>query len=120
MHVLLADGQTRIRAAIHFVLDQQPQISSISLADNTAVLIEQFYRLHPQIILVGWELWRAAMSELLQAFQAASYSPKLIVFSSRAEVRQAALNSGADAFVCAYDPPEKLLQLLQNALISRP
>lgn len=120
MHVLLADQSTRMRAAIHFVLDQQPQISSISLADNTATLIEQLERLHPHLILIAWELWRVAMSELLLAFQTASSSPKLIVFSSRSEVRQAALNSGADAFLCAYDPPEKLLELLQTALIPQP
>lgn len=117
MRVLLADTQAHVRAAIHFVLDQQPRIDSISIADNAAMLIQQWQTLRPHLILVGWELWRAAMSELLLAFQNAAYSPTLIVFSSRSEVRQAALNSGADAFFCAYDPPEKLLQLLQTIRI---
>jgi len=114
MRVLLIDNQTHVRTAIQFLLDQQPGISVIGTADTSDVLLEQAHMLRPDIVLISWELWRKPAAELRTVLRALDVRPKVIVFSSRPEAEQPALKSGADAFVCAYDPPDTLLNVLQT------
>jgi DNA-binding NarL/FixJ family response regulator len=114
MRVLLIDNQTHVRAAIQFLLDQQPGVCIVGTADSSDVLLEQAHMLRPDIILISWELWRKPAAELRTALRALDVRPKVIVFSSRPEAEQAALKSGADAFVCAYDPPDTFLNVLQT------
>jgi DNA-binding NarL/FixJ family response regulator len=114
MRVLLIDNQPHVRAAIQFLLDQQPGIHIVGTANTSDTLPEQAHTLQPDIVLISWELWRKSASDLLMALRALDISPKVIVFSSRAEVEQAALKSGADAFLCAYDPAERILNVLRT------
>ena len=114
MRVLLIDNQAHVRSAIQFLLDQQPGISVIGTADSSDVLLEQAHLLRPDIVLISWELWRKPAAEFRTALRALDVRPKVIVFSSRPEAEQMALKSGADAFVCAYDPPETFLNVLQT------
>lgn len=120
MRVLLADNQPHVRVAIHFLLDQQPNVHLIGAADTCDLLLEQSRTLRPDLILVNWELWRLCCAELCASLRARPQAPKLIVFSSRFEVRQAALNSGADTFFCVYDPPETFIHLVQKAMVHQP
>jgi len=114
MRVLLIDNQAHVRAAMQFLLDQQPGVCIVGTADTSDVLLEQTHRLQPDIVLISWELWRKPAAQLRTALRALDVRPKVIVFSSRPEAEQAALKSGADAFVCAYDPPDTFLNVLQT------
>ena len=114
MRVLLIDNQTHVRAAMQYLLDQQPGVSVIGTADTSDVLLEQARLLRPDILLISWELWRKPAAELWTALRTLDLRPKVIVFSSRPEAEQVALKSGADAFVCAYDPPDTFLNVLQT------
>ncbi len=114
MRVLLIDNQPHVRAAMQFLLDQQPGISIVGTASTSDALPEQARTLRPDIVLISWELWRKPATDLLTALRALDFSPKVIVFSSRPEAQQAALKSGADAFLCAYDPPETFLNVLRT------
>jgi len=114
MRVLLIDNQTHVRAAMQYLLDQQPGVCIVGTADSSDVLLEQAHRLQPDIVLISWELWRKPAPDLLRALQALEARPKVVVFSSRVEAEPAALKSGADAFLCAYDPPETFLNVLRT------
>ena len=114
MRVLLIDNQPHVRAAIQFLLDQQPGISVVGTAITSDALLEQADRLRPDIILISWDLWHKPATELLTALRALDFSPKVVVFSSHAEAEPEALQSDADAFFCAYDPPETFLSILRT------
>ena len=114
MRVLLIDNQPHIRTAIQFLLDQQPGIRVVGTADKSDVLPEQTNTLWPDIVLISWELWRKSAADMLTALHARDVSPRVVVFSSRVEDEQAALRSGADAFLCVYDPPERFLNVLRT------
>jgi DNA-binding NarL/FixJ family response regulator len=114
MRVLLIDNQAHVRAAIQFLLDQQPGIRVVGTANTCDALPQQARTLRPDIVLISWELWRKPAAELLSALRALDISPRVVVFSSRVEVEQAALKSGVDAFLCAYDPPERFLNVLRT------
>ena len=114
MRVLLIDNQVHVRAAIQFLLDQQPGIYVVGTANTSDELGEQARTLRPDIVLISWELWRKPATALLRALRALEARPRVIVFSSRMELEQAALKSGADAFLCAYDPPATFLRVLRT------
>ena len=114
MRVLLIDNQPHVRVAMQFLLDQQPGIHIVGTANTSDALPEQAGTLRPDIVLIRWELWRKSATELLRALRARNIRPKIVVFSSRLEVEPAALKSGVDAFVCAYDPPETFLSVLRS------
>lgn len=114
MRVLLIHNQPHIRTAIQFLLDQQPGIWVVGTADTSDVLPEQTNTLCPDIIVISWELWRKSATGLLSALHALDISPRVLVFGSHVEEEQAALQSGADAFLCVYDPPEIFLNVLRN------
>jgi DNA-binding NarL/FixJ family response regulator len=114
MRVLLIDNQPHVRTAIQFLLDQQPGISVVGTADTSDVLPERANILRPDIVLISWDLWRKSATDLFSALHALDISPRVLVFGSRLEVEQAALQSGADAFLCVYDPPEKFLNVLRD------
>ena len=114
MHVLLIDDQPHVRAAIQFLLDQQPGIQIVGTAHSCDALPEQVRTLRPDILLISWDLWRRPAPDLLRTLRALDVRPRIVVFSSRVEAEQAALRSGADAFVCAYDPPATFLSVLRT------
>jgi DNA-binding NarL/FixJ family response regulator len=113
MRVLLIDNQPHVRAAIEFLLDQQPGICVVGTANTCDALPEQASRLRPDVVLISWELRCKPATELLTALRALDFSPRVVVFSSRVEVEPAALKSGADAFLCVYDPPERFVSVLR-------
>ena len=114
MRVLLIDNQPHVRAAIQFLLDQQPGICVVGTANTSDALPEQARTLRPDIVVIGWELWRKSATDLFTALRALYFSPRVVVFSSHVEVEQAALKSGADAFLCAYDSPATFLRVLRS------
>jgi DNA-binding NarL/FixJ family response regulator len=114
MRVLLIDNQPDVRAAIQFLLDQQPGIEVVGTAHASDALQAQVRRLRPDIVLISAELWHGPAPEPLQTIETLELRPRVVVFSSRAEAEGAALKSGADAFFCAYDPPETFLSILET------
>jgi DNA-binding NarL/FixJ family response regulator len=114
MRLLLIDNQPQVRAAIQFLLDQQPGICVVGTANTCDALQEQVRTLQPDIVLISWELWRGPAPDLLRRLRALDVGPRVIVFSSRVEAAPAALKSGADAFLGAYDPPETFLSVLRT------
>ncbi len=114
MRVLLIDNQPHVRAAMQFLLDQQPGICIVGTGHTSDALPELARVLRPDIVLISWELWRKPAPDLLRTLRALDVRPKVVVFSSRVEDEPVALKSGADAFVCAYDPPETFLSILRT------
>src|SRR5262245_4120402 len=80
MHVLLIDNQPHVRAAIQFLLEQQPDICVVGTATSCDALLEQVGTLWPDIVLISWELWRKPATELLTTLRALDFSPSIVVF----------------------------------------
>ncbi len=114
MRVLLIDNQPHVRTAIQFLLEQQPGICVVGTAQSCDALPEQARTLRPDIVLISWELWRRPAPDLLGTLRALDVRPRVVVFSSRVEAEAAALQSGANAFLCAYDSPESVLNVLRT------
>jgi DNA-binding NarL/FixJ family response regulator len=114
LDILLADDQPQVRSALRLLLEQEAQARVVGEAENARDLVERTREVHPTAILVDWELPGLSMSEGLSAVRRVYPSARIIALSSRPEVRQTALEAGADGFVCKGDPPEQLLAVLNT------
>jgi DNA-binding NarL/FixJ family response regulator len=129
MRVLVADDQAAVRAALRRLLKEESGVSVVGEAVRAKDLLAQAKVIQPDLVLLDWELpgllttdfpgptSSSTMGEarclLLDVLHALHSHPKVIALSGRPEVRQEALNAGADDFVSKGDPPERLLTALR-------
>jgi CBS domain-containing protein len=114
MHVLLADDQPQVRSALRLVLDHEPEMQVVGEVTNAETLLTQTRTIHPDLILLDWELPGLAMKNLLPSLRKDSPYLLIIALSGQLEARQNALEAGADGFVSKGDPPERLLEILRE------
>jgi DNA-binding response OmpR family regulator len=71
-------------------------------------------------VLLDWRLPDAAPGAVLPILRRMAPTLWVVVFSARAEARDAALAAGADAFVSKVDPPDRLLAAIAACRRPRP
>ena len=114
MQILLADNQPKVRFGLRVLLERQPGLKIVGEATNAEDLLAQVEADCPDLVLLGWGLPGLAKADLLSALRGVCPGLFVIVLSGRAEVRRAALDAGADAFVSKCDPPERLLAAIAD------
>ena len=114
MRVLLADDQAKVRSALRLLLEQLPGVEILGEAADTTVLLDWAKVACPDLVLLDWELPGLPAAALLRVLCYQCPNLRVIALSSRPEVRQAALEAGADAFASKGDPPERLLAAVQG------
>lgn len=118
MRILLADDQPALRSAVRFLLEQEPDLSIVGEVGDVAGLMERVAALHPDLLLLDWELpgLNAVRSarHVINFLYAECPDLHIIVLSGRPEVGLLALAVGADSFVSKADPPERLLAALRR------
>ena len=113
MRVVVADNQPTVRSALQLMLKHTLGVSAISEAGETKALLEQISTIHPDLVLLDWELPGLSAVGSLSALREGCPKLLVIVLSGRPEVGEQALAAGADAFVSKMDPPEFLLETLR-------
>jgi DNA-binding NarL/FixJ family response regulator len=113
MRILVADSQSKVRHALCVLLKQQPGLEIVGEAASALELLTQTEKCCPDLILLHWRLRALTAFDLLPALRRVCPGLHLIVLSARQEACQAALDAGADAFVCKMDPPDRLLAAIQ-------
>jgi DNA-binding NarL/FixJ family response regulator len=132
MRILVADDQPKVRFALRVLLERQPGLKVVGEATDAGDLLAQMETACPDLVLLAWELPGLAAVDpsagrrgepvepsgrgLLTALRRVCPDLFVIALSGRLEVRQAALDAGADAFVCKCDPPERLLAAIADCL----
>ena len=122
MRVLVADDQASVRSALRRLLKEEPGLVVVGEVVRADELLDKAAATQPDLVLLDCELcglspsfhskaWQARW-RLLDALHRLRSHPKVILLSGRPEMRQAALDVGADAFVSKGDPPERLLATL--------
>jgi DNA-binding NarL/FixJ family response regulator len=112
MKICIADGQSMVRYGLRILLEQQRGWQITGEAASAQELIEQMSYDSPDIVLLDWELPGMPLDRLLKSLRQACPELQVISLSGRYELRQAALEAGADAFASKAEPPEKLIQLI--------
>jgi DNA-binding NarL/FixJ family response regulator len=115
MRILLADDQSKVRFALRILLERQPGLEVVGEAVNGWDLVDRIRSLHPDAILLDWELSGLSATRAIPSLRKAFPGLIIIALSGRSEARGAADAAGADAFVSKTDPPEILLAALISA-----
>jgi DNA-binding NarL/FixJ family response regulator len=117
MRVLLADDQVWLRSALRLLLEQEPNIEVVGEVGNASALPTATASLHPDLILVDWELpdlkSTGARQRLITALRTLQPQVYIIALTSSQAANNAQL--GADAFVSKAEPPHGLLAALHRA-----
>jgi DNA-binding NarL/FixJ family response regulator len=112
MRVLLADDQVKVRFALRVLLERQPDVVVVGEASNACELLEQIAAMHPDALLLDWELPGLVAAGTIGALLGAFPGLTVIALSGRSEARREALMAGASAFVSKTEPPECLLTVM--------
>jgi DNA-binding NarL/FixJ family response regulator len=114
MRVLLADDQSKVRAALRLLLQEELGLSVIGEAIEAEDLLAQVEAMQPDLVLLDWELPGLRTDDHLPALRRLCPRLKIIVLSGQPEARRAALAAGTDAFVSKGEPPERLLSVVED------
>jgi DNA-binding NarL/FixJ family response regulator len=112
--ILLADDNPALRSALRLLLKTRLKAEVVGEAPNMEDLLSCLPRLQPDIVILDWELPGLPSAGRVAALRQAYTPLKVLVTSSRPEVAQLAKEAYADAFVSKSEPPEQLVQILQE------
>jgi len=114
VRVLLADDQVHVRSALRLLLENEPQIEVVGEAAETASLLAQINTLHPDLVLLDWELPGQQGSDLLATLRLQHPQLLVVALSGRSEAYNRATQAGVDAFISKGDPPSCVLSVLRG------
>jgi DNA-binding NarL/FixJ family response regulator len=114
LNILIGDASPRVRFGLSLLLEQQPGWRVAGEAEDALALLEHIRCGCPDLVLLDWELPGMPAQELLIAIRQACPCLRVVFMSGKDELRQMALQAGADVFAYKADPPEKLLGLIRG------
>jgi DNA-binding NarL/FixJ family response regulator len=115
MRVMVADDQPDVRSALRLMLEEKPGITQVLEVSSSQELILGLKSSCPDLVLLDWELPGTKPDELIKSLRRLCSRVRVIALSSRPQMKQIALDFGADNFVCKSDPPETLLSALDES-----
>jgi DNA-binding NarL/FixJ family response regulator len=95
-------------------MKQDPELSVVGEATEAQDLLAQAQAIHPDLVLLDWDLPGLQGTDLLLALHGLICPIKVVAYSERTEARQEALAGGADAFISRDEPLEWLLITLRK------
>jgi DNA-binding NarL/FixJ family response regulator len=112
MHIVIADDQPQVRSALRLLIEQEPGVTVVGDAGTAPLLLAQVERLHPDLVLMDWELPGLPADEVLAILRDCYPQTMVVALSGRLGARQAALTAGVDAFVSKGEPAERVMDAL--------
>lgn len=113
--VLLADRDADVRRALALLLHTALGVQIVGEAADLTGLTACCHR-EADLLLVEWASIAPAAPQLLAQLRRLNHELRVIVLSTRPEVRADALTAGADAFLSKVDPPERVLATVRQVL----
>ncbi len=114
MRILIADDQPAVRSALRLLLEEKTGLNIIAEASASTELLWQVRSTCPDLLLLDWELPDAEPTELVKLLHRLCPVLIIIALSSRPQMKNLALKAGVHYFICKSDPPEQLLDVLDN------
>ena len=116
LNILIGDASPRVRFGLRILLEQQHGWRVVGEAEDAQALLESVRCGCPDLVLLDCELPGMPSQELLTVIRCACPHLWIVFMSSRDELRQAALEAGADVFAYKADSPEKLLGFIRGLM----
>ena len=116
LRILLADDQERVRYGLRTLLRQQPGWKVIGEAENAMDLLALAKVLDPDIVLLDWNLPDMPGEKVLFSRRRIDQNFPIIVLSGEIQVKNTALEAGANAFFSKTNSPDQLVKSIQNVM----
>ena len=116
VRILLADDQERVRYGLRALLRQQPGWKVIGEAETGKDLLALAEVLETDLVLLDWNLPDMAGEKVLFSLHRNRQNLPVIILSGQLEVKAQALEAGANAFFCKANPPNQLVETIQNVI----
>jgi len=116
VRVLIVDDQPRARQSLKALLGTWSIIKTIREAANGKEALALVEDSLPELVLMDIRMPEMDGLEATRRIKAKWPQVKIIVLSVYTEYEAEALAAGADAFVCKCEPPEALLNALEQAI----
>lgn len=114
MDVLIAGCDPKVRSAMRLLLDHEEGICVVGEVKESEEILSMVRESKPDTILLGLDTAIDDVTDLINAIRSERPGIKVIGLSFKHKARQKALESGVDAFVSKWDPPEELLSVLRE------
>jgi DNA-binding NarL/FixJ family response regulator len=111
--VLLADDNSDLRSALRLLLEKRLDESIILEAHDMEQVLAQAEDVHPDCIVLDWELPGRPKRERVQVLRTLVPGIHILVTSARPEAREEALADGADQFAAKSDSPSAILDAIR-------
>jgi len=118
MNVVLAIRHADARLALELLLSEEPGLSIVGAASETAGLLALAQTARPDLIVVEWRLPGRPLREILTEVQRLTDKVTILVLGQDAGQREVALEAGAHAFLLIGDPPEQVLTAVREVRVS--
>jgi SARP family transcriptional regulator, regulator of embCAB operon len=114
MRIFLASADERLRLVLHLLLDNEPGIVVVGLADRLECLLILVGASQPDVLLLDYELTRGTTPGLISDLHHLESPPKIIVLSLNPEIKEAILEGGVNGFISKNAPPDDLLPMISR------
>lgn len=114
IRVIIADDRERVRFGLRTLLGSQPQIEVAGEVQQAADLIEAVQSSRSDLVVLDWELLQSDDGQIVERLRQRCPQLRMVVLSGQPEVKAAALQAGADAFVDKTESPAALLSAIER------
>jgi DNA-binding NarL/FixJ family response regulator len=113
MRILLADDQSKVRFALRTLLERSYGLEVTGEAADIQGMRQQLEESRPDLLLLDFRLPGPKPEDWIAALRCRCPGLHIIALSGHSQDDQAALEAGADAFVCKCAPPDRLLRAIE-------
>jgi DNA-binding NarL/FixJ family response regulator len=114
--IFIAEHQAVARLALKGFLQGQPGLDVVGEAADSQELRAGLEAACPDLVLLDWDMPGESRADLISFPRQADCLTPIIVIGVRPESAAAAMEAGANAFVCKGDGPKELLTVIRRIL----
>lgn len=123
MNILISDSNNEVTSALRLVLEQKHDFTISGEANDLISLFSSITQNCPDVVILDTDIHglkpfrgesKNGLAKLMDTLHQLCPSIYVITLSSLPNMEQNCLQSGANAFACKSDPPDKLLNHLEN------
>ena len=114
MRIYIASADKASRLSLLMLVESEPGLVVVGMSDRAESLLTVVRALHPEVLVLDYELAKQAVADLINHLRHLEHPPKIIVLAIDPQVKATALASGADAFISKNVPPDDLLSMLRE------
>ena len=111
--VLVVDDSDVLRTVVSHYLDDESDLRVIASVGTAGEAVEHALRLSPDVILLDHDMPGRTGLDVLPELRACSPWARIVVFSAAPDIRQDALQRGADEFVGKEAPFHEVAEVLR-------